>query len=178
MSRARDGRYGLWLPLGTWQVTWSATGFVSETRTVTVTSYDTPQTIEIELVPAWSPATLTAQGSGQIGATTLLTYSSPGDAGQLFWVPLSQGTSPGFPVGSRTVPLNADALFFASLNAAPLLVDNLGNLPGSASATSKLNVPNIPALSGIVIYAGGLTFEAGYPLGVKKWASPLKITFN
>ncbi|MFK7741488.1 MAG: M14 family zinc carboxypeptidase [Planctomycetota bacterium] len=50
-SRARDGRYGMWLPLGSWNVTFSAPGYISTTVPVNVTSYDTPIVQDIVLVP-------------------------------------------------------------------------------------------------------------------------------
>ncbi len=41
-SRLRDGRYGIWLPLGTWNVTYSAANHLDQTIAVTVTNYDQP----------------------------------------------------------------------------------------------------------------------------------------
>src|SRR5262249_32326817 len=61
-SRARDGRYALWLPLGTWTVTWSAPGFQSRSTTVTVNAYDQPQALEVQLDPVWTPPTLVKPG--------------------------------------------------------------------------------------------------------------------
>jgi hypothetical protein len=178
LSRARDGRYGLWLPVGTWSVTWSAPGFQSQTRSVNVTSLNAPQTIEIELVPAWQPATLQKVGSDRIGTTTRLDYSSPGDNGDLYWIALSGGTSPGIPVGSRTIPLNADGFFAASLSAAPLLTGNLGTLPASGQASALLNIPAIPAIVGVSFFSAGITFAGGYPDGVKKFSAAVPITIQ
>ena len=48
-SRRRDGRYGLWLPLGTWTVTYSAPGHLPTSITVNVTSYDQPVLHDITL---------------------------------------------------------------------------------------------------------------------------------
>ena len=62
-SRVRDGRYGLWLPLGTHQVTFSAPGYNSVTRTVTVTSYDNPVVIDVDLIPTMASASITKTGS-------------------------------------------------------------------------------------------------------------------
>ena len=174
-ARARDGRYALWLPLGTWQVTFAAPGHDSQTRSVTVTSYDSAQAVEIELVPTFVSATLVKGGSERVGTPVSLTYSAPGDAGRTYWIPLSAGTSPGVMLGSRVLPLNADGLMEFSLAPAPLLVDNLGVLPPSAQATATLNLPPITELVGLSFFAGGLTFESGYPLGVERWAPPVSI---
>ncbi|MFN3240349.1 MAG: M14 family zinc carboxypeptidase [Planctomycetota bacterium] len=48
-SRARDGRYGLWLPLGNWTVTYEAPGHVPTSIQVNVTSYDQPVVHDIVL---------------------------------------------------------------------------------------------------------------------------------
>jgi Zinc carboxypeptidase len=48
-SRSRDGRYGLWLPIGTWNVTYSAPGHVSQTTTVTVSNYDVTVVADVTL---------------------------------------------------------------------------------------------------------------------------------
>ncbi|MCK5943551.1 MAG: hypothetical protein KAI24_16330 [Planctomycetes bacterium] len=48
-SRARDGRYGLWLPLGNWTVTYEAPGHLSTSIPVNVTSYDTPVVHDVVL---------------------------------------------------------------------------------------------------------------------------------
>jgi hypothetical protein len=47
--RNRDGRYGLWLPLGTWNVTYSAPNHLDTTIVVTVTNYDQPVVHDIVL---------------------------------------------------------------------------------------------------------------------------------
>jgi len=49
MSRARDGRYGLWLPLGNWTVTYEAPGHLPTSVQVNVTSYDQPIVHDIVL---------------------------------------------------------------------------------------------------------------------------------
>lgn len=48
-SRDRDGRYGLWLPLGMWNVTYSAPNHVDTTIVVNVTNYDQPIVHDIVL---------------------------------------------------------------------------------------------------------------------------------
>ncbi|MCB9869570.1 MAG: hypothetical protein H6837_06915, partial [Planctomycetes bacterium] len=178
-SRARDGRYALWLPLGTYQVTFSAPGFASVTKTVVVTSYDAPQALEIDMVPTMTPATLTKTGSDRLGTTTTLTYTSTGDAGERYWVLLSLGTVPGIPLGAgRTLPLNPDAALFASLPPSPLLSNQFGTLPASGVAQALFAIPNIPQFSGLTVYAGGLTENAMYLGYVKNFSSSLAIRIN
>jgi len=48
-SRLRDGRYGLWLPLGSWTVTYEAPGHLPTSIPVTVTSYDAPVVHDVVL---------------------------------------------------------------------------------------------------------------------------------
>ncbi|MCC6783664.1 MAG: hypothetical protein IT457_12550 [Planctomycetes bacterium] len=177
-SRAGDGRYALWLPLGTWQVTATAPGHDSVTRSVTVTTLDTPQTFEFELMPSLPPATLTKSGSERVGTAVTLTYTAPGDAGRTYWIPLSAGTVPGFAIGNRLLPLNADGLMELSLGATPLLAGNLGVLPGNAQGVATLNIPPLPAIVGVAFFAGGITFETGYAYGIERWAPPVPIVIQ
>jgi hypothetical protein len=48
-SRGRDGRYGLWLPSGSWTVTYDAPGHLPHSVQVNVTSYDTPVVQDVTL---------------------------------------------------------------------------------------------------------------------------------
>jgi hypothetical protein len=177
-SRARDGRYHAWLPLGTWQVTFRAPGHQSVTRMVTVTAWDQPQALEIELEPAWAPAALRANGSHRLATTTTLVYDSPGDAGDAFWVAMALGTQPGIPVGSRTVPLNADALLFACATPGAVLAGNLGVLPATAQATAAFPIPPLPVLVGLRLHACGLTLAGDYTGSVKKFSPATSLTIQ
>jgi hypothetical protein len=178
MSRARDGVYGLWLPLGTHQVTFTAAGYQPFTTSVTVSAYDTPQVIDVCLLPVFTAPTLSKSGSDRLGTITSLTYTSPGDAGAGYLVGIALGTSPGLPLGcGRTLPLNADALFIASLLPGSPIVNGTGTLPGSAQIVAQLFIPPIPALAGITVHAGGLTLASDYPFQVKKFSPAVAITF-
>src|SRR5690606_32221349 len=150
VSRARDGLYGLWLPLGTHQVTFAAQGFESRTVPVTVTAYDQPQQLDVCLVPVGQAPTLGKSGMDRIGTTTTLTYTSPGDAGRGYLIGIALGTVPGIPVGcGRTVPWNGDALFIASLQPGTPLVNGIGTLPGRAQVAAQLGIPPFPVRVGI-----------------------------
>ena len=106
-SRARDGRYAVWLPLGTHTVKFEAKGFHVVTQKVKVTAYDNPQTIDVRMIPILPQPTLTRSGTDSIGTTTTLTYASPGDVGETSWVLLSRKSVPGIAVGAgRVVPLD------------------------------------------------------------------------
>lgn len=175
-SRARDGRYCLWLPIGTFKVTFTASGYQPVTQTIQVTTYDSPRTQPIRMVPAMPAATLQKTGSDRIGTTTQLTYNSPGDAGENYWIVLTGGTTPGFPVGAgRVLPLNPDPVFFASITPNVLLRNNLGRLPTSGQATASLPIPNLVGLVGIKVFAVGITENKTYLNFVKNFSPAVLI---
>ncbi|MEO6596570.1 MAG: M14 family zinc carboxypeptidase, partial [Planctomycetota bacterium] len=90
-SRSRDGRYGLWLPIGSWNVTFAAPGHQSQTVPVTVTSYDAPVTVDITLtalcaryVPDSSTAgTLNTIPFGTVGPSSLSTLFASNNFGSV-----------------------------------------------------------------------------------------------
>jgi hypothetical protein len=176
-SRARDGRYGLWLPLGTWDVTWSAAGHDSKTRTVTVQGYDQPQTIEVQLDPTSPPASIQKAGSERIGTVVTFTYTSPGDAGRVHLFGWSLGTSPGIDLGGlRRIPLNPDFLLEAAIRTNPFLAPTWGTLDGAGQAQCSLAIPNDALLVGLTTYVAGITWDPGYAFGIKKWSPPVSVT--
>ncbi|GAB4136757.1 MAG: hypothetical protein Fur0037_01520 [Planctomycetota bacterium] len=176
-SRARDGRYGLWLPLGTWQITYAAPGHQSRTTTVTVTSYDSPQAIEVELDPLFTAPAIAKSGSERIGSTVTLTYGSPGDAGQACLIGWSLGTSPGFALGGlRVIPLNPDFLFEAAMRGTSVLSPTWGVLDGAGTHQALLQIPNMPSLIGFTTYFAGITFDPSYSRTVEKFSPAIGVT--
>jgi hypothetical protein len=177
VSRARDGRYQAWLPLGAHVVTFSAPGFKAASRTVDVTQYDQPRELEVCLEPDWQDATLVKIGTDRIGTITTLRYASPGDAGDTYFVGLSSGTSPGIESCGRVIPLNPDGLFGACLGGGSPLLDNIGVLAG-VPVDVTFPIPPLPFLVGIQLFSGGITLAPGYPLGVKKFSAAVAIRFQ
>jgi len=175
-SRSRDGRYCLWLPLGTFQVTFTASGYQPVTRSIKVTGYDNPQTQNILMVPTMAQATLAKTGTDRIGTTTQLTYSSPGDVGEIYWIVLTGGTSPGFPVGAgRVIPINPDPVFFASITPNVLLRNNIGKIGSTGKAVASLPIPNLAGLVGIKVFACGVTENKTYLKAVKNFSAAVPI---
>ena len=176
LSEKTFGRYKVWLPPGNYAVTFKAAGFRDQTVNVNVTAYDQTKVVDVVMIPSFADPTLVKSGTEQIGTPVGLAYGSPGDAGLFYWIPMAFSDTPGTPVGPRVVPISMDPLAIASMSLAPVLVNNLGTLPGSASATATFNIPALPALVGFSFFFDGITFEPGYPLGVKKFSSSVKVT--
>ncbi len=176
-SRARDGRYGLWLPLGAWNVTFAAPGFQSRTIPVTVTQYDAPQLQDIVLDPVGPAATLQKAGTERIGTTVTFTYQSPGDTGLLCLFGWSMGTAPGTPLGGgRVLPLNTDFLLEAALLGNPVLTPTWVVLDGQDRAQSFLHIPNDPLVLGFTTYVAGITADPSYHRLIKRWSQPVAVT--
>lgn len=173
-SRASDGRYGLWLPLGTWNVTFAAPGHVSRTLPITVTSYDSPVALDVLLETAGPVATTTKVGTGSIGTTVTYTYTSPGDAGKGALFGWSLDTVPGINLGgARVIPLNHDVLFDAALVGNPFLSPTWVTLNGAAQAQSTLLIPNFAWLVGLPMNVAGITVDPAYQASIKTWSQPV-----
>ncbi len=73
----------------------------------------------------------------------------------------------GFPLGARTVPIDADAIFVASFGTGipPITTGFFGSLDASGNATGSLTNP-LAALIGIRLYAAGFTLDRAAPFGV------------
>lgn len=176
-SRGRDGRYCLWLPLGSWDVTWSAPGFDPVMKRVQVVAYDSPQTVEVLLVPSAPRASLVKFGSDRIGTTTTLTYTSLPDAGERYWVLLALGTTPGIDAGAgRTFPLNPDGLFFESLIG--VLLSGNGRLSSSGQALVGLPIPGLSGLIGVRLFAAGLTENGDYLHSLKNYSGAVEVVIR
>ncbi len=176
-SRVRDGRYGLWLPIGSWNVTFAAAGHTSRTVAVQVTQYDVPLALDVVLEPTGQAATLARTGSGQIGTQVTFTYTSPGAAGRTALFGWSLGTSPGIDLGGqRVLPLNGDFLFEAAWFGNPILAPTWVALNANAQAQSVLTIPNEPLLVGITTFVAGITFDPAYHYGIRTWSQPIAVT--
>jgi hypothetical protein len=176
-ARARDGRYGLWLPLGTWDVTYAAPGHQSKTVTVTAAAYDAGQVIDVVLQPTAPVPTTTKSGSGSIGTAVTFTYTSPGDAGRTALFGWSFGTSPGIDLGGqRVIPLNNDPFFEAAWGGNPFLAPTWVTLGATDSAQAILTIPNETWLIGITTHVAGITFDPAWHYTIKTWSQPVAVT--
>lgn len=176
-SRTRDGRYGLWLPVGSWNVTFAAPGHVSRTVPVTVTSLNNPVDVDVLLETSGPAAALTRTGSGSIGTAVTFTYSSPGDAFKTALIGWSLGTSPGIPLGGgRVLPLNHDFLMDLALSGNPILAPTWPVLDAAGQAQSVLLIPNQTWLIGFTTWVAGITVDPAYQFTIKTWSQPVGVT--
>ncbi len=175
-SRARDGRYGLWLPLGNWNVTFAAAGHVSKTLPVTVASLNNPIALDVLLETSGAVATTTKVGSGSIGTAVTFTYTSPGDAGKTALIGWSLFTTPGISLGDqRVIPLNHDFLFDWALSGNPVLSPTWVTLNGAAQAQSVMLIPNEAWLIGFTTWVAGITIDPAFQYTIKTWSQPVAV---
>jgi len=176
-SRVSDGRYGLWLPIGSWSVTFAAPGHLSRTFPVTVTNYDAPVDLDVLLEVSGQAATLSVAGSGSIGTNVTFTYTSPGSVGRAALFGWSLGTSPGINLGGgRVLPLNGDFLFEAAWYGNPILSPTWVTLNGASQAQAVLTIPNEPWIVGLTSHVAGITWDPAYHFGIKTWSLPIAVT--
>ncbi|HEX5053017.1 MAG TPA: M14 family zinc carboxypeptidase [Planctomycetota bacterium] len=177
MSRASDGRYALWLPLGSWSVTFAAPGHQSRTVPISVASYNSPVLIDVMLETAGPTATTTKVGTGSIGTTVTYTYTSPGDAGKLAFFGWAFDTVPGISLGDlRVIPINNDFLFQNAWIGNPFLSPTWVTLSGADQGQAVLIIPNESWLIGLTTYVNGITFDPLYQTGIKTWSQAVGVT--
>lgn len=89
----------------------------------------------------------------------------------------SFGSSPGFALGSRQVPLNADALFLNSVGGiAGLTTGYAGVLDATGAATATLG-PVPAALVGVQLWTGFFTLDGGAPFGIGTISNSVELEF-
>ncbi|MCI0585560.1 MAG: VCBS repeat-containing protein [Planctomycetes bacterium] len=106
------------------------------------------------------------------GGLVQLEADLPAQAGSAFHVLLSGSVATGFPLGTRRIPLDPDALFLATLGDYSLA----GFLDATGNATRAVAVPPDPALSGATFYAAVVTLGPGVPFFVRTIGAPEPIS--
>jgi predicted RNA methylase len=119
---------------------------------------------------------------GLDGGTQNFTLTAGQDFGFKFYVLLGtlSGTSPGFPIGSMTLPLNFDPYFSLTLQQpnSGAFVDTFGVLSFSGKATSSLIVPpgaQFPGLIGLTFHHAYLVFQPDLTVTLVSNAVELKL---
>jgi serine-type D-Ala-D-Ala carboxypeptidase/endopeptidase len=121
-------------------------------------------------------AALSALGSPLLGQSHSFTLASSGQAGQAYVAALALSSSPGIPVGSRVLALNADPIFLASI-AQPqpaALTGFQSTLSATGTASMSLLVPADPNLAGLAFYTAFATLDAAAPQGVGAISNTLR----
>jgi hypothetical protein len=108
-----------------------------------------------------------------IGTTLRMDLLAPKQAGKPFFVLLSLGDA-GIPLGTRTIPLTPDALFFLSLRTPALR----GMLDAMGRGQLELPIPNDPSISGIVIYGCFIAIDPKAPFGVPMISNGVAVTIT
>lgn len=121
-------------------------------------------------------AVLTATGVASPGST--LTLNLRGRRATSGYQVACSLSNTGIPLGARRVPLAYDAMMVLSLTAPAMFQSFTGTLDATASATSRIVIPNSSALSGLRFYAGFVELWASAPQGVHSISNDLPIVIQ
>ena len=144
-SESRFGRFHYFLPPGTYNVTFSATGYTPRTVQVTVNA-DESTVLETQL---GTDPVLTVTGRVAPGETLDLSFDWPAGAGENFINGVSLiNTGHTFNNGVF-YPIGVDTIL---KNTAGNLPGWSGVLDGSGHASAVLDIPNDPGLAGTLFY--------------------------
>lgn len=172
---AASGRMHLWVPQGVTNLKVDASGHDSSTVDVTAPDFGQTTQVDIDVVPTLPKLTLTTAATLPIGNTTTIDLDSQ-EPGREFWMPLALATTPATPIGPRHLDLAADALFWLSAGPLPgFYSGHLGKTDAQGRARATFSFPREPAFVGFRFYFAALTFEAGWPLGVRALSPPVSI---
>jgi hypothetical protein len=112
-------------------------------------------------------ASITVSGTGRPGTTVTLDLASPSDAGRVYQLASSLGTGP-IPIGLRRLNLSPDNLLVITVfNQLPtVFVGYAGTFDTNGKAKASINIPNLPALTGIRVNSAFVTLDAKAPQGI------------
>jgi DNA-binding beta-propeller fold protein YncE len=107
-----------------------------------------------------------AHGIPSLGTTYPIQVSSPPNAGKAYILAASFSSRPGFPLGTRTVPLNLDNLFTLSQLVPSIFQNFQGVLNANGQAVASLAIPGVPALQGFSFVVAGVIVDPASPMGI------------
>ena len=112
-------------------------------------------------------ASITVSGTGKPGTTVTLDLSSPSDAGRVYQLASSLGTGP-IPIGSRLLNLSPDNLLVITAfnQLTTVFVGYAGTFDTTGAARARINIPNLPALTGVRIHSALVTLNPLAPQGI------------
>ena len=124
-------------------------------------------------------ASVAGSGSGAPGTTITFTLSAAVDAGRPYQLGTSLGNGP-IPIDTRQLGLSPDSILVASVSGflPTVFQDYAGVLDAQGSAQAKLNIPNVPALTGVRLYTAFVTILASAPSGVSSISNSFLFTIQ
>jgi hypothetical protein len=115
-------------------------------------------------------ATLSTPSPGwSIASTRLVTISAPTHGGEQYAIVPSDDPTPVSLGGPFEIEVNPFSGFFALALQSPQFFSGImGTLDPAGQAAATVFVPDVPALQGLSLYFGGVTFDANGPTEVTK----------
>ena len=123
---------------------------------------------------------LMSVGIPTIGTAYPLDLTALKDGGKAYVLAFSlTGLQPGLPIDRRFIPLVPDNLFITTAaNKLPSIFQNFsGFLTASGTARATFNIPSVPALVSLPVYAAFATYPGG-PSGVNVISNPFTFTIS
>lgn len=168
-SEARGGRYHYFLPDGSFNLTFTADGYVPKVvPAVKVSAAGT--VLNVALEPS---ATLTVTGPARIGTTVGLTLEDPGMPLKAYAMHAALTTTPPINLGhGDLVPLGPDFLFFLSPQLTGIFQNYYGVLDAAARATARAVLPREPAFVGLTVHHAFVSIDPAAPNGIGHVSGP------
>lgn len=177
-SNAQSGRYHLWLPAGASEVELTAPGHASSKRSLTAPALGSSTNVDLVLTPTLPPITVRAASTMRLGSSTAIDLETS-DAGKQYWIAMSLATTPATAIGPRQLELHADGIFWLSAQPIPgIYSGQIGTTDAAGRASARFSFPVVPVFAGVRFWFAGLTFESGWPLGVKAFSKPHSIALT
>lgn len=111
---------------------------------------------------------LTSAGAAGPGKTQILSFSDPTSVGRVYLAAASLRSTPGIPIGTRTIPLNPDGLFVLSVGGLPPILNGYSRvIDADGAGQGTITFPNNPATIGFVFFNAFVVFDSAAPQGIK-----------
>jgi hypothetical protein len=117
-------------------------------------------------------------GRTPLGTPFPVLLASPRDVGKGYALAAAFSTTPGIPLGSRTVPLSPDALFGASFSLPGIFQSFRGTLSATGRGFGVINVPNHTSLQRVSFYVAGVVLDPSAPQGVATVSNAVHIVLQ
>ena len=174
-SSPRDGRYHLFVPPGTWTVTYSKPGYLSASQTFTTTA-SSAAVADVSLTPIIS---LTTPATASIGSIAAFSLSAPVDPSTNYVILAgASGGTPGFDVGICHVPLNPDAVTDLFLAGLPFATGFSGVTSIAGSAVASLSIPPDPGIAGLTLYFLPVTIPSFSPVLIRAGTTTVPVSLT